>query len=513
MRLPLLICGLALLGLAGCSLPPLEPRTPSQALPEAEVQGTRLGQASAHLAQAHPAGHSGSYPLQDPQEAFAARALLARAADRSLDVQYYIWRGDKTGRLMLHELLLAADRGVRVRLLLDDGGTAGLDAELHALDQHPQIEVRLFNPLVLRRPKALGYVTDFHRTQRRMHNKSFTADSRATIIGGRNVGDEYFGATDGVLFADLDLLTIGPVVPEVAADFDRYWNSASAYPVERIVGGGAPLSLEQLRADGTALADSPRAQDYAQAVQRTPFIQQLLREELALTWAPMQLISDDPRKVLAQAEDSGLLISQLARSLGQPRQRLDLVSPYFVPTAVGVEALSALQRQGVQVRILTNALEATDVAIVHAGYAKYRRDLLRAGITLFEMRRSGPARDSEAGSGPHAFGSSGSSLHAKTFALDGERVFVGSFNFDPRSAHLNTELGFLIHGPVLAETVHRHFSTAIPAHAYRLALDGRGRLQWHEAGSAAPLTTEPGSSAWKRALLWLLGLLPIEHLL
>ena len=462
---------------------------------------------------------SGIYALNDPQEAFAARALLARAADQTLDVQYYIWRADKTGRLLLHELLMAADRGVRVRLLLDDGGTAGLDDELQALAQHPNVQVRLFNPFVLRGTfKLLGYVTELSRTNRRMHNKSFTADRQASIVGGRNVGNEYFGATDGVLFADLDVLTIGPAVQAIADDFERYWSNLAAYPVAQIVTGTPSLSVEALRAQGAALMASPAAVDYRHALASTPFVQQLLESQLPLEWASAHLVSDPPEKIQAQAPPQSLIGEQLLRAVGTPEQQLDLVSPYFVPTDAGVQAFAQLQAQGVKVRILTNALEATDVAVVHAGYTKYRKPLLQAGIALYEMRGRPPAYADAAESLKlrlTELGSSGSSLHAKTFAVDGQRAFVGSFNFDPRSMHLNTEMGLMIDSPALAQQVSHSFDQYIPTRAYQLSLTPEQHLRWHSGvGNPPPIyETEPQTKWYQRWSLWFLGLLPIEWLL
>ncbi|MBN9407350.1 MAG: phospholipase D family protein, partial [Burkholderiales bacterium] len=243
-RLPALLAGLLL---AGCSLPPLAGRSTSAALELPAARDTQLGRALGPELAAHP-GLSGIHALDHPHDAFAARVLLARAAERTLDVQYYIWRGDTTGTLLLAELLAAAERGVRVRLLLDDLGTAGLDGPLAAMNGHPRIEVRLFNPFAWRSPKPLGYLADLRRANRRMHNKSFTVDNQASIVGGRNVGDEYFGATSGVLFADLDVLAVGPVVQDVSDDFDRYWASASAYPAERILPAVAPQAVAELAA-------------------------------------------------------------------------------------------------------------------------------------------------------------------------------------------------------------------------------------------------------------------------
>lgn len=505
------VCLLAGL-LGGCALPSLEDRSITTALDMAETRDTVLGRAAVPRAEAHP-GKSGIHPLVDPHDAFAARALLARLAERTLDVQYYIWHGDTTGTLLLEELRAAAERGVRVRLLLDDNGTGGLDSELAALDSHPNIEVRLFNPFVVRKPKVVGYLVDFMRANRRMHNKSFTVDSQATIIGGRNVGDEYFGATAGVLFADLDVLAIGTVVSDVSADFDRYWSSASSYPVSRLLPRVDSAQLQQVQAAAARIASSPAATKYIKAIRDTAFIVNLLAGDLAFEWANTRMVSDDPAKGLGQAEQDSMLIHQLGEILGQPSSHVELISPYFVPTASGVAAFAALTENGVKVRVMTNSLDATDVSAVHAGYAKRRKDLLQAGVVLYEMRRLQSAAKRKESAGP--FGSSGSSLHAKTFAVDGRRVFVGSFNFDPRSANLNTELGFVIESPSLAQAIERAFDGTIPENSYEVRLAESGDLYWleHEEGRLVRHDAEPETRLWKRAVVSFLSILPIEWLL
>lgn len=498
--------------LSACGLPSLETRTTSAALPASAAQQTRLGQALAPRAAAQPQ-RSGIYALADPLEAFVTRALLMRAAQQTLDVQYYIWHDDTTGALLVQELLAAAGRGVRVRLLLDDVGTSGLDAQWSALDQHPLIEVRLFNPMAVRRPKALGYLIDFKRANRRMHNKSLTADNQATVIGGRNIGDEYFGATDGVLFTDLDVLAVGAIVPQVSQDFDRYWASDSAYPVARLLPAAPAGQRQHLDARLAQVAAAPATQSYLRAVAESAFVPQLLQGLLPLEWAPVRMVSDDPAKGLGRAPRSGLLLTQLAPVIGAPQRRLDLISPYFVPTQAGVAAFAQLRQRGVEVRVLTNSLQATDVAVVHAGYARWRRALLAEGVELYEMRLAAPEAGAPDAPGP--FGSAGASLHAKTFAIDGQRVFIGSFNFDPRSAHLNTELGFVIDSPQLAGRVSAAFARHIPLLSWRVRLDAQGRLEW-QAGAGQPATvyqTEPGSRWFERAWLRLLTWLPIEWLL
>lgn len=509
---PLLMTALCLSFLSGCSLPPLDKRSESTALTPEQSADTPLGRGIAPVAAAHP-GKSGIHPLPNAYDAFAARMMLARAAERSLDVQYYIWHNDMTGTMLLEALHEAADRGVRVRLLLDDNGTAGLDPVLSALNEHANIEVRLYNPFVLRWPKPLGYVTDFKRLNRRMHNKSFTADNQATIIGGRNIGDEYFGATTDVLFTDLDVLAIGAAVNDVSMDFDRYWASDSAYPVDRLLKPAEPGALQALAQQASKVERSPEAAAYAEAMRQLPFIRQLMQGDLTLEWATTRMVSDDPRKTLGTAPPEAMLPHQLHEIIGAPKTDLELVSPYFVPTATGTEAFAKLAQRGVKVQVLTNALEATDVAVVHSGYAKRRKDLLASGIELFEMKRKAGGVERNKSMGP--FGSSGSSLHAKTFAVDGERIFVGSFNFDPRSATLNTELGFVIDSPTLAGHIAQAFKQDIPNVAYRVCLDDKGDLYWLEQRDRKTIRhdTEPGTTMWKRFSVWFVSLLPLEPLL
>ncbi len=515
-------------------LPSLEGRTVSMAV--TDTHDTRLGRALTALAADHP-GKSGIHPLPDGRDAFTARALLAAAAERTLDVQYYIWHKDMSGTLLFEALHGAAGRNVRVRLLLDDNNTPGLDPTLAALDAHPNIEVRLFNPFVIRRPRAIGYLTDFFRLNRRMHNKSFTADNQATIIGGRNVGDEYFDAAAGTLFADLDVLAIGPVVGDVSRDFDRYWMSASAYPIDRLVPPADAVAIAQLSSVASLVERDPAARDYIDAIRDSGFARDLVEGRLAMEWAVAHMISDDPAKGLGLARPKTLLAYKLKQAIGVPERELKIVSPYFVPTASGVRAFAAMARRGVQISVLTNSLEATDVAAVHAGYAKRRKPLLRMGAAVYETqrfaapprarrhRRRRPGSGSAGGSGgigssgkagsSGVIGSSGSSLHAKTMSVDGARAFIGSFNFDPRSDKLNTELGFVIESPALARRIASVFTDDVLANAYQVHLAEDGALYWtgHREGRLVRYDIEPGTSVWKRLGVTFLSLLPIDWLL
>jgi putative cardiolipin synthase len=494
----------------GCtSLPDLDGRTRSVTV--RATADTRLGRVVDSLVDAH-ATESGIVPLADGRDAFAARALLAGAADRTLDIQYYIWHADMSGMLLFDAVRQAADRGVRVRLLLDDNTTAGMDAILAALDSHPNIEVRLFNPFVYRRWRYLNYLTDFSRLNRRMHNKSFTADNQVTIIGGRNVGDEYFGAGQGPLFVDLDVMAIGPVVNDVSTDFDRYWASTSSYPAGSVLAPASPKDLAGVTDHVQHVERDPAAAAYVQALARQPFVRDLLSRTLSFEWAATKMVSDDPTKGLGRAANGGLLTDRLRQAIGAPTSELELVSPYFVPGSEGVDAFAAMAGRGVKVTILTNSLEATDVAAVHAGYAKRRKPLLDAGVKLFEMKRaaSGVATHDRA-----LTGSSASSLHAKTFSVDRMRVFVGSFNFDPRSEHLNTEMGFVIDSPELARRIADIFATGVPERSYEVRLSPSRELQWVERSGSGEVVhdVEPGTTVWQRAMVSLMSILPIEWLL
>jgi len=497
----------------GCTnLPSLENRAATTALTDTST--TRLGRAIAPAAAANR-GKSGFHALVDPRDAFAARALLAAAADKSLDVQYYIWHGDQTGYLLFEALWKAAERGVRVRLLLDDNNTAGLDETIATLDAHPNIEVRLYNPLLHRGFRPLNYLTDFSRVNRRMHNKSFTADNQATIVGGRNIGNEYFGAGTGVVFADLDVLAVGPAVQEVSKAFDLYWNSRSAYPASALVAPAGPNATASLHARFDATHADPEARTYMDALENAGLVRTLLGGRLPLAWATSRLVDDDPAKTLDKDKRTDiLLLSRLLQAVSRPERSFDLISPYFVPGDEGTKALTDLAGRGVRVRILTNSLAATDVSAVHAGYVKRRHDLLRAGVKLYELKPSAVAAEED--SKKQGIGSSSASLHAKTFSLDGTRLFVGSFNFDERSAFLNTELGLLIDSPALAQRLVAVFDTDIPKAAYevRLAADGRD-LQWIERTDVGEkrYTSDPGSGLFKRIWVGFLSILPIEWML
>ena len=511
--LALLLIALAALTTGCASLPPPQGRVASAAL--TETADTRLGRATAPIVAMHP-GLSGIHEFPEPHDAFAARVLLAVAAEKSLDVQYYIWNGDEVGTLLFEALWRAAERGVRVRLLLDDANTGGLDATLAALDAHPNIELRLYNPFVYRGSRAVGYLTDFTRLNRRMHNKSFTADNQASVVGGRNIANEYFGVGSGINFADIDVLAVGPVVQEVSREFDLYWNSASAYPAAGFVGAAGADGAVNLQARFAATHDDPVAVDYIKAVREATLITELHNRQLAIEWTTAQVMRDDPAKTLDATERTDvLLFPELMRQLGRPEKSFDIVSPYFVPGDEGTAMLSDLARRGVKVRVLTNSLAASDESIVHAGYMKRRRDLLRAGVELFELKPTA-ADDSMKVQGRFGSGKV-AGLHAKTYAVDRARIFVGSFNFDQRSARLNTEMGIVIDSPLLAGKLGGFFDVPVPDIAYEVHLAPNGDdLIWIErsaAGGEKRYDVDPETDAFMRWKVQLLSRLPIDWML
>lgn len=503
--------------LAGCgtgcrSLPSLEGRPESVAIED--TASTALGQAVARAAEraASPrGGDAGFVAIPEARDAFAVRALLARAAERSLDLQYYIWRDDLSGSLLLTALREAAERGVRVRLLLDDANLSPkLDLALAALDAHERVEVRLFNPFVGRQFRPWGYLTDFRRLNRRMHNKLFIADNQVAVVGGRNVGDEYFGAGAATGFADLDVMAVGAVVRAASRDFDAYWASDSSYPADRVIGPVDAARSAAAWAGIAAASERPEAADYLAALQGQTLVRRMFAGELPLEWTTIQLVSDSPTKGLGLAGPAERLPDLLRRAVGEPNDELLLVSPYFVPTKAGTEALVALAARGVRVRILTNSLQATDVSAVHAGYAKWRKPLLRAGVSIHELKATARLVETDL-----ALGSSAASLHAKTFVSDRARVFIGSFNLDPRSARFNTEVGVVIDSAATGRSIADFFAAGVDDVAYAVRLDERGRLIWVErrADGERVHRQEPGAGLGRRLLVRVLSWLPLDWLL
>ena len=493
----LLLPALLVLGLSGCAHNvPLTPGEPSHAV--ANTEHVHLGVHARSVLAGAATDASALHLLVNGQQALAARLALIERAERGLDVQYYIWRADDSGHLLATALWQAAARGVRVRILLDDWGSRPTDAELGLLASHPNIEVRLFNPLSRRWSLPVALLLDFERGNRRMHNKALIADNQAAIVGGRNVGNEYFETGAEFVFSDLDVLAVGPVVPQVSAGFDRYWNSPYALTVSSPLSPDPALHAPALsNALDAARADVGRRLDAGQ---------------LTFYRGRAAALYDDPMKLdpANQNQAGSNLGRQIAQVVGAPAQEVFLVSAYFVPGGGGTEQLSAFRRRGIRVAVVTNSLAATDVPAVHAGYARYRKPLLQEGVELYEIRPDPTQVSNSQNIGRP--GSSRVSLHAKLMVVDRRSTFIGSMNIDPRSVVLNTENGIVVDSPELAETIVAGTERLLGAAAYRLSLD-EGRLRWHTSGDPPTTGTEaePGAGWWRRLSAWLLPWLDIEE--
>lgn len=493
--------------LAGCAELPTLPDMPDSIAFEPAEGGT-LAERIAPAEAAHP-GQSAFRLLSDGSEAFVVRMQSARLATQSLDVQTYIWHADTTGALLAQGLLETADRGVRVRLLLDDLDARARNDGFAALAAHPHIEVRMFNPWVTRRgmlAKAGEGALSFKRINRRMHNKSWIADNLVAVVGGRNVGDEYFGAGEAMNFLDLDFAMLGPVVRDVSTSFDRYWNSPSAYPMEVLDPDRVNESaLETLRKRLAARADLARESRYAVALRSSDLVRRMIAGDWPVQWtSKYQFVADDPAKVTMKRRDIkrthvGVALAPMVQAA---RERVAVISPYFVPGDVVTESLTRMAAAGKSVRVLTNSLVANDVAAVHGGYSRYRKTLLEGGVQLWELK---PAGDDGKSS---LFGSSGASLHTKAFAVDGEKLFVGSYNLDPRSTWLNCEQGVLVEDAVLARELESLFEVQIDGeHAWRVSLED-GNLRWSDGRQT--FDSDPKASAWQRFQAWATRVLRLD---
>ncbi|MGY6633991.1 MAG: phospholipase D-like domain-containing protein [Alkalilacustris sp.] len=460
---------------------------------------TALDRAVAPLEAARP-GASGLACLFDNRAAFGARLASLRAAGRSMDVVSYIWRDDISGRLLARELLAAADRGVRVRLLLDDVNVQGFDPKFRALNGHPGVEVRLYNPVRHRGPavrRGLEMLLMAVRLNRRMHAKFWIADGRIAITGGRNIGDEYFDTppTRKRPVLDADIALVGPLARAAAAQFDAYWNSPQALPIAAFW-RDYDAGLDRFRARLNENARRRAARALVEAVEDVPPVPKGLR------WTTSaRLVADPPHKALGHARD-GWMPSALVPTMQGARARLRVVTPYFVPGHEGLRELVTQADSGVAVEVLTNALAVTNHLLVHGAYRRYRRPLLSAGVILREFAPN-----------PVGRGARAPMLHSKIFTVDGQTGFVGSFNFDLRSAWLNIEAGVLFDEPGLVDALEAEIDRLSASRtAYRLEI-ARWRLSWTDGPrlDGAPILHEPGAHALRRGASWLIGHLPIHR--
>ena len=490
--------------LGACSSLPTDfPKPTSHAIED--ISGSALAQQLQPALDEHP-GKSGFLTLDTGEEAFVARMRMIQEATVSLDVQYYIWHDDLTGRTMYHQLLAAADRGVRVRILLDDLDTAGKDQSLRKIDAHENVEIRVFNPFANREKRLRDFLGDTRRINRRMHNKSITGDNIATIFGGRNIGDEYFAAAKDVGFGDMDALAVGPIAREVSAQFDLYWNSEWAYPISAF-SWEAPISQAEFDAFRDASdehVERARQSEYAEVIRQFDLATLGSIEELDFVWSEWLLAYDQPSKVQAKKVHADThLAPKIKMGMDKTEKDLVIVSPYFVPGDEFTDYLVSLVERGVRVRILTNSLQANDVSLVHAGYMRYRKRLINGGVELYEFKADANKvirKQRKEQKDKNRIGASKASLHAKFFGFDQTYLFIGSFNLDARSVALNSELGAYYASPEEALRLSESFDDIVIRIAYRVEINEDGKLEWVTLTDDGELRLdkEPDTTWWKR---------------
>ena len=497
--------------LVGSHLPPryhkyfdLPPR--QESLKFDSTAETALGRASSSWIESQ-SERSAVYRLDSGLEALDARIGLIKYAEKSIDVQSYLLRDDQSGNLIVLALVEAANRGARVRLLMDDAFTEPIDTGLVAINEHPNIEIRVFNPFSRRRSRLVSLIANFNILNRRMHNKSFTVDNQVTIVGGRNLADEYFQTGGENEFVDEDLLAIGAVVDEVSDGFDMYWNSSEAIPIDVFAAIVGRLPIDQAISEGQRYlrnhADSPLVGQVG-----IQLVEQLLTKSLPLIAADAQLVMDHPKKVRrVLRRESSETIKYLQKMVSAAEHEVIIVSPYFVPQMQGVDFFAALVRKGVHVCVVTNSLASTNLTSVHAVYARYRKPLLTQGIELYELA---PHFHQGVGTDNEVF--TKLTLHSKVAVIDRERTFVGSFNLDPRSLYINTEMGIVVESANLGSLMAQSIVDSLPESAYRLYLGRSGGLRWsYRCGhDEHVMKTEPETAVLRRLATRLMSLLPIE---
>ena len=500
---------LVLLTMAGCVSMPLDyPKAPTVAL--TDTGDTYLAKESAEWRDGQLQGN-GFYPLIEGIDAFGARLALMVRAEASIDAQYFLMKPDKAGLVFTDKLLEAAERGVRVRLLLDDIFTTVDDAYFSFMNAHPNVEVRIFNPISRKGLFVFNYLGHFSLANRRMHNKSFIVDNQVAIVGGRNIAVEYFQLETSGEFIDFDMLMTGPVVRDVSSSFDTYWNNELAIPMEALSKGPDRGAIQQeialVREEMAKAGDSI----YAEAV-NSPLLRQFSENELDPYMADARMIVDDPHKLRVEiSEDQQIVGTEIAKVLSNAKQEIIIFTPYFIPGKSGIEFIKKIRAKGVKVVLITNSLASNNHTAVHSAYSSYRRDLLEMGVELWEARADAVQVTVKAS---NTTLKEPLTLHTKGILIDRKQVFVGSLNLDPRSIDINTEMGILIESGELVSEMTDGALADIPTIAYRLMMDDRRRISWHATidGREVVETHEPLTSPWRRFSAWFLKIVPEQQL-
>jgi putative cardiolipin synthase len=504
-----IVCSLvAVFLVAGCASIPLDkPKQASTAIAATTPSDTARGALEWVDGRT---GANGFYPLTQGLDAFGARLALIDAAQVSIDVQYFLMKPDNAGLVFASKLLEAADRGVRVRFLLDDIFTTVDDIDLAMLDEHPNIELRLFNPISRRGLYMFNYLGNFSLANRRMHNKSFTIDNAVSVVGGRNIAVEYYQLETTGEFIDFDMLAVGPIVRQVSAAFDLYWNHGLAVPMSVVFDEGDKETLARARAQIQQEMAAAGDTIYADAI-KTPLMQQFFAQTIEPYIADAVLTVDDPQKLLEEvSNDQKIVAADVRAALDSAKNEIFIFTPYFIPGKSGIEFIRELRRRGIRIVLVTNSLATNNHIPVHSAYSSYRKDLLNAGVELWEARAD--AAKITAPDGTTELDQL--TLHTKGILIDRKRIFAGSLNLDPRSIDINTEMGVLIDSPELAALLTDNSSRNLPTIAYRLRLDDNSKITWHATidGTAVVETREPQTSGWRRFSAWFLKIAPEKQL-
>ncbi|WP_306670316.1 phospholipase D family protein [Acinetobacter sp. YH12070] len=518
-KVVLLSCSLVVT-LSACSTLPKQQTQPVEYAFNTPTDDTSLAKIVLPLREQNP-NLTGYHVLYDPLEALAARIELINKAEKSLDLQYYIWDNDKIGALALHAMIKAADRGVKIRLLVDDNNAKKMEGIYMALDQHANIDVKLYNPYRFRHFRPVDMVLDLKRINRRMHNKSFIADNQIALIGGRNMSNQYYNVSDNYQFSDVDVMLVGAASDEIIHSFDEYWNDDYAFPVRQLVNPRHySLRFDSLKQQLDDYNQEATVVNYLDLANRSHAFDDWLNNKIQFDWVKAEVVKDSPSKIKSKAKKEEHLNFQLLNRLDKPEQSVDIVSAYFVPEKQGAERLKNLSADGVKVRVLTNSFQANDVPLVHAFYSKYRQDLLEHDVQLYEFLSRPDAENLNTNTKELAEkskvslkGLSRSSLHAKLMAIDEKQVFIGSFNFDPRSAYLNTEIGVLLNSPRLAKAVHYTMDENLSKYAYKLVLNADQQINWKiklSNGQTRIYPREPKIKWWQKAGVKFVSWLPLE---
>ncbi len=502
------------MALTGCSLPMNDSKQEQQVTMHVDHWINNDPDSQKKIAQ----GLTAYLAMSDAYQSIASRIHLIRRAKYTLDLQYYIWADDFIGNLMLEELLAAADRGVKVRLLIDDQNGIKIDRQLSALITHPNISIKLYNPYKFRHFRVMDYLIRANRINHRMHNKLVIADGAIAVTGGRNISSEYFDASQSFQFTDMDILFLGNAVHHANQVFQEFWNFELSYPVEKFIEKGSKQDLLDLRQAFVQLGQKNHPTDKKVNLEQKELANELNQNKV--NWAFAEFLADPPKKTLGKAQDNELIYHQIRNYMGDPKQEMDLIAAYFVPTKDGTDFINQFPKQNVKVRVLTNSFVANDVALVHAFYQKYRMDLLKNGVELYEFkpyieRKRRTWYEVVTGNVIPKKGKNKSSLHAKFIDID-DKVFIGSFNLDPRSFNLNTEVGLVVTSDPLQEQISGLLDQTLHTVAYELKLNNQGEIIWLDHrpdGKTIEYKTDPETTRFQRLMMYSVSYLPIEWMM